>query len=266
MEANVDLGLKDRTALVTAASKGLGRAAALELAREGARVVVCSRSERAQAAAEEIRAATGAGVWAVQGDLTKPEDIDRIVRQALEHLGHLDILILNAGGPPPGAFLDLRAQDWESAIQLTLMSAVRLCYAALPHMVARGQGSVVATQSFTIKQPLDNLVLSNALRMAVIGLVKSLANELGPRGIRVNSINPGWTLTERVEQLLNDRAARSGTTPAEQAAGITRDIPLGRMGTAEEYGRAVAWLASPAAAFVHGHALIFDGGAVRAAL
>jgi 3-oxoacyl-[acyl-carrier protein] reductase len=262
----VDLGLKDKTALVTAASQGLGKAAAFELAREGARVVLCARSEKAHAAAEEIRAATGASVHAVQGDLTKAEDVDRIVRQALERLGHLDILILNAGGPPPGAFLDLRPQEWESAIQLTLMSAVRLCYAALPHMVARGQGSVVAMQSFTVKQPLDNLVLSNALRMAVIGLVKSLANELGPQGIRVNSINPGWTLTERVEQLMSDRAARGGTTPAEETARITREIPLGRMGTVEEFGRAVAWLASPAAAFIHGHALTFDGGAVRAAL
>jgi 3-oxoacyl-[acyl-carrier protein] reductase len=266
MEGNVDLGLKDKTALVTAASKGLGKAAALALAREGARVVLCARSERAQAAADEIRAATGARVLALQGDLTNADDVDRIVHQALEHMGHLDILILNAGGPPPGTFLDLRPLDWESAIQLTLMSTVRLCYAALPHMVARGQGSLVATQSFTIKQPLDNLVLSNALRMAVIGLVKSLANELGPKGIRVNSINPGWTLTERVDQLMKDRAARSGTTAAEEASRITREIPLGRLGSPEEYGRAVAWLASPAAAFIHGHALIFDGGAVRAAL
>lgn len=262
----MDLGLKGRTALVAAGSRGLGKAAAYELAREGAVVAICARSPQTQAAADEIQAATGTPVHALLGDLTQAGEVERIVEGALERMGHLDILILNAGGPPPGAFLSLRAEDWEAAIQLTLMSTVRLCYAALPHMVARGQGSIVATQSFTVKQPLDNLVLSNSLRMAVIGLMKTLANELGPKGIRVNTINPAWTWTDRVEQLMRDRAARHATSVSEEAEKITRDLPLGRMATVEEYGRAVAWLASPAAAFIHGHALMFDGGAVRAAL
>jgi 3-oxoacyl-[acyl-carrier protein] reductase len=146
------------------------------------------------------------------------------------------------------------------------MSTVYLSYALVPHMLERGAGSLVATQSFTVKQPLDNLILSNSLRMAVIGLMKSLANELGPKGIRVNSINPGWTWTERVEQLMTDRAERNRTSVAEETAFITGDIPLRRMGTAEEFGRAVAWLVSPAASFIHGHALIIDGGTVRAAI
>ncbi len=262
----MDLGLTGKTALVTAASKGLGKAAAMELARQGAQVAICARSERVETAAAEIQAATGAKVLALRGDVSRNDDVDRMVSAAIEHLGHVDIAVLNAGGPPPGAFLAFGPQDWEAAIQLTIMSTVYLCYALVPHMLERGGGSLVATQSFTVKQPLDNLILSNALRMAVIGLMKSLANELGPKGIRVNSINPGWTRTERVEQLMTDRAERNRTSVAEETAHITGDIPLRRMGTAEEFGRAVAWLASPAASFIHGHALSFDGGAVRAAL
>lgn len=262
----MDLGLTGKTVLVTAASRGLGKAAAMEMARNGARVAICARSSGVDQAAEDIRMSTGATVHALRADVSRKGDVDRMVASALEHLGQLDILILNAGGPPPGSFLDLGAQDWEAAVQLTLLSAVYLCYAVVPHMIERGEGSILATQSISVRQPLDNLILSNSLRMAVIGLMKSLANELGPKGIRVNSINPGWTRTERVDQLLADRAARDRTSPAEEAARITRGIPLGRMGTVEEYGRAVAWLASPAASYVHGHALSFDGGAVQASL
>lgn len=262
----MDLGLTGKTAFVTAASKGLGKAAALELARHGARVAICARSDLVEAAAAEIRGATGATVYALRGDVSNKDDVDRMVSSAIGYMGHLDIAVLNAGGPPPGGFLALGPQDWEAAVQLTILSTVYLCYAVVPHMLERGEGSLVATQSITVKQPLDNLILSNSLRMAVIGLMKSLANELGPKGIRVNTINPGYTWTERVEQLMTDRAERNRTSVAEEATRITRDIPLGRMGTVEEYGRAVAWLASPAASYIHGHALIIDGGAVRTAL
>ncbi len=133
-------------------------------------------------------------------------------------------------------------------------------------MLERGSGSIVTTQSYSVKQPIDNLILSNSLRMAVIGLMKSLANELGPQGIRVNSINPAWTWTERVEELMADRAHRSGKTIEEVSTAVTTGIPLGRMGNVEEYGRTIAWLASPAASFIHGHALMFDGGATKASL
>ena len=262
----MDLGLTGKTVLVTAASRGLGKAAALEMARNGARVAICARSDAVDRAADEIRDATGATVHALRADISRKDEVDRLVSSALERLGRLDILILNAGGPPPGSFLELGPQDWESAVRLTLLSAVYLCYAVVPHMIERGGGSIVATQSISVRQPMDNLILSNSLRMAVIGLMKSLANELGPKGIRVNSINPGWTRTERVDQLLADRAARNRTSPEEEAARITRGIPLGRMGTVEEYGRAVAWLASPAASYIHGHALSFDGGAIQASL
>jgi len=262
----MDLGLTDKVVLITAASKGLGKAAAMEFARQGARVAICARSEQLETTAEEIRNQTGARVLAVRADLTKPADIESLVGATLNGFGQIDILIVNAGGPPPGNFLDLKPEDWEAAVNLTLMSAVRLCYAVVPHMLERGSGSIVATQSYSVKQPIDNLILSNSLRMAVIGLMKSLANELGPKGIRVNTINPVWTWTERIQQLMADRAVRNQTTIEEEATKVATEIPLGRMGTVEEYGRAIVWLASPAASFIHGHALMFDGGATKAAL
>lgn len=262
----MDLGLKDKVALVTAASRGLGRAAAFAFANEGAKVSICSRTDQIEATAQEIRQQANAEVLAVLADVTKQVDIDEFVKQTLERFGQIDILIINAGGPPPGLFVDLTPDDWKAAVELTLMSAVHLCYAVVPHMLDRGSGSIVTSQSFTVKQPLDNLILSNSLRMAVIGLMKSLANELGPKGIRINSINPTWTWTERVEDLIKDRSNRSGMSMDEETAKLTQSIPLGRMGSVDEYGKAVVWLASPAAAFIHGHALMFDGGAVKSAL
>lgn len=262
----MDLQLKNQVALVTASSRGLGKATALALAREGAKVVMTARSDLLETAAADIRAETGAEVVTVRGDVTQQADIDRMVQTTLEHFGQIDILITNAGGPKPGNFLDLTPADWEAASNLTLMSVVRLCYAVVPHMVVRGSGSILAIQSYSVKQPVDALILSNSVRMAVIGLLKSLAIELGPKGIRVNSLNPAWTYTERVVQLMADRAARAGNTPEEQAAGVTKAVPLGRMGTVEEFGKTAAWLVSPAASFIHGTALMFDGGAVKAAL
>jgi 3-oxoacyl-[acyl-carrier protein] reductase len=262
----MDLGLKDQVALVAAASRGLGKAAAFALASEGGKVSICSRTDQIDIAAEEIHQQTGAEVLAIQADVTNPSDIEDLLGKTLERFGRVDILIINAGGPPAGLFVDLTPDDWETAIQLTLMSAVRLCYAVIPHMLDQGSGSIVTSQSVTVKQPLDNLILSNSLRMAVIGLMKSLANELGPKGIRINSINPAWTWTERVEALIKDRAERSGESIEEESSKVTASIPLGRMGNVEEFGRTIAWLASPAASFIHGHALLFDGGAVKAAL
>jgi 3-oxoacyl-[acyl-carrier protein] reductase len=262
----MDLGIEGQAAIVAAASRGLGKSAALALAREGANLAVCSRTAQIFTTAEEIRKETGVDVVAYQTDLTEGEQIESMVAEAHDHFKRLDILIINAGGPPPGGFLDFTPEDWSTAFNLTVMSALRLCYAVVPHMLEQGQGAIVAAQSYSVKQPIDNLILSNSLRMAVIGLVKSLANELGPKGIRVNSINPAWTWTERVQQLMTDRADRAGTSIDEQAGKVTVEVPLGRMGTVEEFGKTIAWLASPAASFIHGHALMFDGGAVKASL
>jgi 3-oxoacyl-[acyl-carrier protein] reductase len=262
----MDLGLSGKVAAVSAASRGLGKAAALALAAEGADIAMCARGEGIHAAAKEVEAASGRQAWSIQADVTQQDQVQAFIDGTIKQFGRLDILIINAGGPPAGGFLDFTPRDWESAIDLTIMSAVRLCYAAVPHMIDAGSGSIVATESYSVKQPIDNLILSNSLRLAVIGMMKTLANELGPHGIRVNSINPTWTQTERVDELMADRVERNGTSVDEEKAKLAQSIPLGRIGTVEEYGRTIAWLASPAASFIHGHALMFDGGEVKAPL
>ena len=262
----MDLGIKDQVALVAAASKGLGKAAAMALAEEGARVAICARSEVLDETAKQIEEKTGAEVLAVRADLRERDQVDAFVKQALDQYGQIDILIVNCGGPPPGDFTDLTIEDWEAGIRTTIMSTLYLCYAVVPHMLERGSGSIVSTISYSVKQPLARLITSNSLRLAVVGIMKSLANELGPKGIRVNSINPAWTWTDRIEQLMTDRAEAAGTSVEEEAAKAAEALPLRRMGTLDEYGKSIAWLASRAASFVHGHALMFDGGGVSAPL
>ena len=260
----MDLKLDDQVALVTAASKGLGRAVALRLAQEGAHVAICARGEAdlAQTAAE-IEAQTGRPALPLPADVSDPAAASALVAATVERFGRLDILVLNAGGPPPGQFLDLAIEDWDAAVQLTLMSAVRLCHVAVPAMKEQGGGSILAMTSITTKQPLPNLALSNSLRLGVLGMIKTLADELAPFGIRANSICPGWTRTARVEQLLRDRAGRNGTTPEEEAAKITSAIPLGRTGTPDEFAAAATFLVSPAASFITGVSLLVDGGMYR---
>lgn len=262
----MNLGLEGKVALLTGASRGLGKAAATEMARAGARVVVSARGPDLEETAEEIRRATSAEVLPLRADLTLAGDITRLVDTTLEEMGQIDVLFVNAGGPPTGGFLDLSPEDWERGFQLTVMSAVRLCYAVVPQMVERGSGSIVANQSFTVETPADNLTLSNALRLSVIGLVRSLANELGPKGIRVNAINAGWTRTERVDEIMGSRAKRDGSSVEAEAAKVAEKIPLRRMADTEEFGRAAAWLASPAASYVHGHSFFVDGGISQAFL
>ena len=214
----MDLQVKDQVAVVAAASKGLGKSAAMALAHEGARVAICARGEALDATAEEIRSKTGAEVLAVRTDLTERDQVDAFIKQALDQYDHIDILIVNCGGPPPGNFMDLTIEDWEAGVRTTVMSTLYLCYAVVPHMLERGSGSIVSTISYSVKQPLARLITSNSLRLAVIGIMKSLANELGPKGIRVNSINPAWTWTDRIEQLMTDRAEAAGTSIEEEAA------------------------------------------------
>lgn len=260
----MDLGLQDKTALVAAASKGLGRAVALRLAQEGAHVAICARTEEhLTKTAAEIEAQAGCQLLALPADVSDPAAVDALVKATVEQFGRIDILVVNAGGPPPGQFLDLTPDDWEAAARLTLMSAVHLCYAVVPVMKEQGGGSILAMTSITVKQPLPNLILSNSLRLGVTGLIKTLADELAPFGVRANGICPGWTRTARVDQLLRDRARRNGTTPEEEAAKIATSIPLGRMGTPEEFAAAAAFLVSPAASYITGVSLLVDGGMYR---
>ncbi len=263
----MDLQLKNKRALITGASRGLGYATALALLQEGCKVVINSRDEiRLQAAAESLRSASGGEAFAVPADVGAPGAATQIVSEAALVLGGLDILICNAGGPPPGAFESLDEAAWQKAIDLSFMSNVHLIKAALPFLRQSEAASVLTVTSFTVKQPLSNLILSNSVRLATIGLTKSLALELGGEGIRFNAILPGWTETERVAQLMAARAQASGATPQEETLKQAREIPLGRMGRPEEFARAAAFLVSPAASYITGVMLQVDGGAIKGTL
>jgi 3-oxoacyl-[acyl-carrier protein] reductase len=260
----MDLGLKAKVALVAAASKGLGRAAAMELAREGARVVICARTEAVlRVAADEIERATGGEVLAVVADVSEPEDIERLVQTTVDRLGRLDILVTNAGGPPAGYLMDLGDDAWRAAVELTLMSVVRLCRAVIPHMQKNGWGRIINITSISVKQPIDNLLLSNALRTGVVGLAKTLSGQLARDGITVNCVCPGWTLTDRVAELNAARARELGVPAEKVEQQVTLNIPLGRMGQPEELAALIAFLASERAGYITGTAIQVDGGYVK---
>jgi 3-oxoacyl-[acyl-carrier protein] reductase len=263
----MDLGLSGKIAMVSGASKGLGRAVAWRLAEEGAKVAICSRDVgRIRRAAEMIASGTGAEVLPVVADVSTTDGVDKFVRETLNHFGRVDILVANAGGPPSAPFMELGDDAWEKSFYLNLMSAVRLCRAVIPQMQAQGDGRIVAMTSVSAKQPLPNLVLSNSMRLGVTGLVKTLSNELAPFGIRVNAVMPGWTRTERVDELLHNIAERKGITVEEAAAEIENQIPMGRMGKPEELADMVAFLVSDRASYVTGVAVQVDGGFVKGAL
>jgi 3-oxoacyl-[acyl-carrier protein] reductase len=257
----VDLQLANRIALVAASSQGLGYATALQLSREGAMVAICSRDEAHVAAAvDSIKAETGGGVFGMVCDVTSTTDIVSLIQHTVDEFGGLDIVVTNAAGPPSLPFEDVTDEQWQTAFDLNLMSAVRLIRAALPHLRLSTAPAALTITSFTVKQPLLNLVLSNSIRMAVIGLTKTLALELAPDRIRFNSILPGWTETERVNDLLEVRAERNGTTLEEEIARQAASIPLGRMATPAEFASAAAFLVSPAASYITGVMLLVDGG------
>ncbi len=259
----MDLGLKNKVALVVAASKGLGFALAHQLVLEGAKVVICSRSqERITEAVDKLRE-VGGEETAVAGfvtDVTNPDQLIQLVNSTVGTFGGLDILVTNAGGPPGGTFETTDIASWEKAYQLTLMSVTHLVKAALPYLRQSSAPSVLTITSISVKQPIAGLLLSNAIRPAVVGLTKGLSQELGPENIRVNSILPGWTATERVGEILAYRAQQNGTTPEVEEAKITKTIPLGRMGQPAEFGNVAAFLVSPAASYVNGAMVQVDGG------
>lgn len=263
----MDLGLSGKVALVAAASKGLGRAIAEELAAEGASIALCARGEEAlERARDEIGLTTKAEVFAIAGDVSRADDVDRITRATLERYGRIDILVTNAGGPPSGRFESLTPEMWKQAVDLTLMSVINLTRAVIPGMQERKWGRVINVTSIAVKQPVDGLMLSNSLRSAVTGFARTLANEVAPLGITVNNILPGYTRTERVEQLSAATAKREGIT-AEAAVGKWEaEIPMRRLGEPREFAALAAFLASERASYITGTSISVDGGWIKALL
>jgi 3-oxoacyl-[acyl-carrier protein] reductase len=250
----MDLGLKGRSALVTAASKGLGRACAEALIGEGAGVFISSRDPVSiESTAKQINAAG----W-LAADVSRPGDTDALVEAAITRLGGLDVLVINAGGPPPGTFQSTPLEMWDVAFQLTLMSAVRLIRAGLPHLKRSDQGRIVCITSISVRQPIPNIALSNSMRAAVTGLAKTLARELAPDGVTVNCLAPDAILTDRTRAL----AVAAGVDPEERIKQQSAAAPMGRLGDPAEFGAACAFLCSKQAGYITGQTLGVDGGAL----
>jgi len=259
----MDLGLQGKSALVVASSTGLGRAVAVGFGREGARVTLFARSkESLEEAAREVEGA-GGEANPVVGDLTDPATIDTVLRSAHDRFGGVDILVTNSGGPPPGFFPDLSEESWETAFDSLLLSVVRLVRGTVPSMKEKSWGRIVCLVSVSVKQPIGNLVLSNSIRPGVVGLAKSLSGELGPQGITVNCVAPGFTRTGRLDELAAHRAKSEGTTPEEIYRTWESTVPVGRLGKPEELADLVLFLASKRAGYLNGLTIPFDGGSYR---
>jgi len=263
----MDLGLKDRVALVAAASSGLGFARALELAREGARVFLCSRSEeRASEAARRIHEQTGARVAGIAADVTDSDATGRFVNLAREQAGHIDILVTNAGGPPSMTFADSSLDAFRNAFELNALSAIRLAGLVLPELRAQRWGRIINITSISVKQPIDGLLLSNTVRAGLTGWAKTVANEVAAENVTVNNVAPGYTLTERQDELAAARGPALGKTKEEMIAMWAEQIPMGRLATPAEIAVAVAFLASERASYITGITLQVDGGWVKGLL
>jgi 3-oxoacyl-[acyl-carrier protein] reductase len=264
----MDLGIQGKTALVAAASDGLGRAVALRLAVEGANIVICARnSARIQGAIEEIKLVNSdVQVCGFKTDLSSADAITQLGDQLRNKNIGIDILVNNAGGPPPGFCDDIEDKQWQQAFDLTMMSAVRLTRLVLAHMRSQQWGRIINIASYSVKQPMPQMVLSNSIRMSVVGWAKTLSNEVACEGITVNNVCPGWTRTGRVDQLLKARALETGVEPEQIEQSLITNIPSKRMGEVNEFADVVAFLASARASYVTGTTLPVDGGAVSAAM
>jgi len=267
----LELGLKGKTALVTAASRGFGEAVAMQLAAEGASVAMCARGEEdLLATAENVRAAgqeawggSAGQVFAQPCDVTDDAAVANFMAETEKQLGPVDLMLVNAGGPPAGTFADFDLAQWESAYRLTIESAVRLCQLALPGMQERGWGRIVQITSISVLEPVDNLLLSSVLRPAVQGLTRTLANECACRGVTVNSVAPGFHNTSAVERIITRKIADTGCTRDDVIEQWTEAIPVGRLGEASELAALVLFLMSEQAAYITGQCIVADGGWVK---
>ncbi|PKO18501.1 MAG: 3-oxoacyl-ACP reductase [Chloroflexi bacterium HGW-Chloroflexi-10] len=260
----MDLNLKGKIAAVMGSSKGLGFEAARFLLMDDATVIINSRNEVNLALArKKLETENGKNIYSIVGDVTKPEFANYFAEEIGRQFLHLDILITNAGGPPPAPFESITDDIWYEAIESSFLSHVRMIRACLPLLRKSETASVLTITSYSVKQPIPNLVLSNAIRSATIGLTKTLALELGKDGIRFNSILPGWTKTERVNDLMNSRAEKNATSTEEELAKQAAESPLGRLAEPEEFAKVAVFLASPAASYLTGTMLSVDGGMVK---
>ncbi len=263
----MDLGLTGKVAFVAAASKGLGRAIAEELADEGADLAICARGEDALAeTANAIRRATDRDVLALPGDVSNADAVAHLTGAAIKHFGRIDILVTNAGGPPSAKFDSMTAEMWQAAMDLTLMSVVNLTRAVLPGMKERSYGRIINVTSIAVKQPVDGLMLSNSMRSAVTGFARTLANEVAASGITVNNILPGYTRTQRLEDLSEATAVREGITREAALARWESQIPMARLGEPREFAALAAFLASERASYITGQSIAVDGGWIKGLL
>ena len=257
----METGLKNRIAIVAASSQGLGRATAEAFAAEGCRVAMCARNkETLQQAAEKIRKQYNAEVIFEPLNVTDPTAVHHFVEAVVKKFGAADICVTNAGGPPAKGFLAASIEDWRKAVDLNFLSAIYFAREVIPHMQRKHWGRIITITSVTTKQPVAELVLSNAVRAAVVGLVKSLANEFGKDGILVNNVGPGFTATDRLKELAKSRSAASGNTEKEIFDGWAAAAPLKRLGEPRELADAIVWLASERASYITGQTLLVDGG------
>jgi 3-oxoacyl-[acyl-carrier protein] reductase len=257
----MNLGLKDRVALIAASSQGIGLATAEAFAAEGCRIAMCARNQQTlQAAAEKIRNQYNAQVLAEAFDVTDAGAVSRFVAAVAAKFGGVDICITNAGGPPAKGFLAASLEEWQRALELNFLSTVYFAREAIPHMQRKKWGRIITLTSITTKQPVADLVLSNAVRAAVVGLVKSLANEFGKDGILVNNVGPGFTATDRLKELAAARASATGKSEKEIFDGWAADAPVKRLGEPREVAETIVWLASERASYITGQTVLVDGG------
>lgn len=258
---NMDLGLANKIALVSAASQGLGKAAAFALAKEGAQLAICSRDERSiTASAKEIEELTGTDVLPIAADVSDGDDIQRVVDTVMREYGTIHILVNNAGGPPTGAVTSLPDAEWERGFQLTMMSMIRMSRLVLPTMEKQQWGRVISIVSITAKQPINDLLISSTLRPGILGLTKVLANQYARHNVTVNTVCPGFILTKRQEELSRSRSAEKKMSMEEYLSESAKNIPAGRLGRPDELGNVIAFLASERASYINGANISVDGG------
>ena len=257
----MDLGLKGKVAFVAGGSQGLGKAVAMEMSREGAKIAICALDDpELPKAVEEIRLATGGEIIGIPANLSEAEQARDFIRKGIEYFGTVNILVNNAGGPPDRTFLEVDDDQWDLGIRLNLLSTIIMTREVVPTMMEKRWGRIINMTSISVKQPIDGLILSNTVRSGVIGFAKTLSNELAPFNVTVNNVCPGYTMTERVRKLSVDVAKKRGTTPEAVIKSWESLIPMGRLGTPEEFADLVTFLASERSGFITGASIQIDGG------